>query len=109
MSELLLVEEPLVRALLEGQHELQRQVQCGPTGRCDIWDGTTSELIECKARGDVASIAAAVAQLQRYRPYFYDPQLAVAVPRVLPEAALLARAVEAAGIRIIEVEKGVCV
>lgn len=105
MSELTEVEEPLARQLLAGHHDIRRQVPCGG-GRCDIFDETTSELIECKAVGDVTSIAAAIQQLNRYRPHFYDPTLAIAVPALLPEAEWLRPALDNLGIRVIEMEKG---
>ena len=105
-SELAAVEEPLAQALLEGRHEIRRQVACG-RGRADIFDETTGELIECKARGDAESIGAAVDQLKRYRPYFYDPQLAVAVPCIEPDARWLIAALQQQGIRIIEMSKGI--
>lgn len=106
MSELDAVELPLARALIEGGHEIRRQVVCDG-GRVDIFDETTSEIIECKLNGGTASISAAVKQLKRYRSSFFDPQLAVAVPRVEPDARWLASLLARDGIRIIEVELGV--
>lgn len=100
------VEDPLARALIEGGHDIKRQVVCDG-GRIDIYDSTTSEIIECKARGNASSISDAVNQLNRYRPHFFDPQLAVAVPRVEPDALWMVAALREIGIRIIEVEKGV--
>lgn len=106
LNELITVEEPLAKALLAGDHEIQRQVRV-PGGRVDIWDGTTSTIIECKAVGDTSSIITAVKQLRRYYPNFYDPQLAVAVPRIEPEAKWLADALRQTGIFFIEIERGV--
>lgn len=105
MSELTAVEEPLAQQLLAGRHDIRRQVQCG-SGRCDIFDDTTSELIECKAVGNVASIAAAIQQLNRYRHHFCDPQLAIAIPVLLPEAEWLRPALDDRAIRVIEMDKG---
>jgi Holliday junction resolvase len=99
------VEEPLARMLVEAGHEIQRQTVCG-AGRIDIFDGTTSEIIECKARGSASLISDAVNQLNRYRPHFFDPQLAIAVPFVEDDARWMIAALAEIGIRIIEIEKG---
>lgn len=99
------VEEPLARALIAGRHEIKRQVICGD-GRVDIFDETTSEIIECKARGNASSISDAVNQLMRYRPHFFDPQLAVAVPFVEPSACWMISALREIGVRVIEVSRG---
>lgn len=104
-AEFRLVEEPLARQLIEGRHEIRRQV-CVDGGRIDIFDETTSELIECKAVGDSVSIAAAVEQLRRYKPDFCSPQLAIAIPRLLPSAEWLRPALEDLEIRLIEMERG---
>ena len=104
-NELHAVELPLVAALREGAHDVRRQVRCG-NFRLDIVDDTTGEIIECKARGNAASICAAVGQLRRYRHHIFDPQLAIAVPLVEPEAQWLAEMLKREGIRIIEVSKG---
>lgn len=104
--ELIDVEAPLVRALTEAGHEVKRQVICD-AGRIDVFDATTSEIIECKARGNASSISDAVNQLNRYRLHFFDPQLAVAVPFVEDDARWMIEALAEIGIRVIEVEKGV--
>lgn len=107
MTELTHVERPLACALREAGHEIRRQVPAGCGGRADIFDFTTGEIIECKPRGDTASIVAAVKQLRRYRPHFFDPQLAVAVPKIEPDAAWLADMLRKEGIRVIEVDVGI--
>lgn len=105
-SELELVELPIYRALLAGAHEVRRQVVC-PSGRVDIFDDTTSTIIECKARGDVASIAAARTQLERYRRHFHSPQLAIAVPHIEPEARWLVELLEKEDVTVFEAERGI--
>lgn len=106
MSEKTEVEDIVAYELSSAGHEIRRQVVCG-SGRCDIFDGTTSAIIECKLVGDSRSLAEAAAQLERYRPYFFDPQLAIAVPRVEREARWLIPALEKRNIMLIEIEKGI--
>jgi hypothetical protein len=108
VGEITEVEMVVARALMDADHEIRRQVKCGG-GRCDIFDDTTGEIIECKILGDVISINSALRQLDRYRHHFFDPQMAIAIPRILPEAEWLIPSLQARNIRIIEVEKGICV
>lgn len=105
-TELLTVELPLYDELRAAKHDVRRQVACSK-GRVDIVDDTNGELIECKARGDISSIAAAREQLRHYRHDFFDPYLAIAVPRVEPEARWLLPALAAEDIRVIEIERSI--
>lgn len=104
--EITTVEEPLALALQQAGHEIRRQVTCS-VGRIDILDDTTFEIIECKFLGDASRISDAVNQLHRYQSRFPGAQLAVAVPYVEDEAEWMIKALDAIGIRIIEVDKGV--
>jgi hypothetical protein len=82
------------------------KVKCG-NGRVDIFDETTSEIIECKLIGDADTIGAAIGQLQRYRPYFFDPQLAIGVPILWPSAKPMLEILDRSNIRLIEIAKGI--
>ena len=98
------VEEIIAYHLRRGDQ--RRQVKCG-NGRVDIFDETTSEIIECKLIGDADTIGAAIGQLQRYRPYFFDPQLAIGVPILWPSAKPMLEILDRSNIRLIEIAKGI--
>jgi hypothetical protein len=96
--ELALVEEPLAQHRLAMGHKILRQIRCPDGGVVDIYDLTTCEIIECKARGSCGSLAAAVGQLQRHRKIIARRSLlTVAVPRIDNDAELLAQCLRGNG------------
>lgn len=103
--ELMLVEEPLARHLIQHGHVIRRQFSI-KGGRIDIYDVTRDEIIECKVRGTGAALGEAASQLRRYRRFFPGSSLAIAVTLIEPEAEWLSALLQGTGIRIIEVERG---
>lgn len=95
------VEEPLAFILRREGHEVRQQKRC-PAGQPDIFDVTSNHLIECKLRGDGASLGEAFCQLKRYAPHFPGARLSIAVLIVDPDAEPIATIIECAGVKIIE-------
>jgi hypothetical protein len=98
------VEGPLAFRLKSLGHDVRRQVRCAG-GRIDIVDITASDIIECKADGDLQSIVDAAKQLKRYHPSYPQMRLCIAVPFIEPSATWMADSLRNAGFQFIETDQ----